>query len=82
MAPYNTFYSQLNEHINQISLNVNINRWNEPLVLGMTDLHDVSHSAGIDDVEAETPTCIDPQLFAKFVVCADFLHSLKHSSFL
>lgn len=70
MAPYNTYYSKLNEHLAQVGLNTAINRWNEPVVLGMVDPHDsLSHPAGVSDVQAESATCLDPDQFTMFLVC-------------
>ncbi|OVA06660.1 CARP motif [Macleaya cordata] len=67
VAPYNTFYPQLEVHMTQAGINANINRWNEPLVLGMVDPHDsLSHPAGVSDVQAESATCLDPDHFTNF----------------
>ncbi|CAA7409498.1 unnamed protein product [Spirodela intermedia] len=69
VAPYNTFYPQLNEHMAQVGLNAAINRWNEPLALGMVDPHDsLSHPAGVSDVPAESATCLDPDQFTNFLI--------------
>lgn len=69
VAPYNTFYSQLGEHMAQVGIDATINRWNEPLVLGMVDPHDsLSHPAGISDVQAESATCLDPDQFSDFLI--------------
>ncbi|KAG6467904.1 hypothetical protein ZIOFF_072469 [Zingiber officinale] len=40
VAPFNTYYAQLEEHLSQVGVDSNINRWGEPLVLGMVDPHD------------------------------------------
>jgi TBCC domain-containing protein 1 len=38
-------------------------------VLGVVDLHDsLSHPAGVSDVQAESTTCLDPDLFTNFLV--------------
>ncbi|XP_042485458.1 TBCC domain-containing protein 1-like [Macadamia integrifolia] len=69
VAPYNTFYSQLEEHMNQVGVDATINRWNEPLVLGMVDPHDsLSHPAGVSDVQAESATCLEPDQFTNFLI--------------
>ncbi|XP_038973959.1 LOW QUALITY PROTEIN: TBCC domain-containing protein 1-like [Phoenix dactylifera] len=69
VAPYNTFYSQLEEHMAQVGIDATINRWNEPLVLGMVDPHDsLSHPAGVSDVQAESATCLDPDQFSDFLI--------------
>ncbi|MQL87422.1 hypothetical protein Taro_019963 [Colocasia esculenta] len=69
VAPYNTFYSQLNEHMTQVGLNTAINRWNESLVLGVVDPHDsLSHPAGVSDVQAESAACLDPDQFTDFLI--------------
>lgn len=69
VAPFNTYYSQLMEHMAQVGVDSTINRWNEPLVLGMVDPHDsLSHPAGVSDTQAESATCLDPELFANFSI--------------
>jgi len=56
--------------MSQVGVNPTVNRWNEPLVLGMVDPHDsLSHPAGVSDFQAESATCIDPDLFTNFLVC-------------
>lgn len=46
-----------------------VNRWNEPLVLGMVDPHDsLSHPAGVSDAQAESAARLDPDLFTNFLV--------------
>lgn len=69
MAPFNTFYPQLAEHMSQVGINANINRWNEPLVLGMVEPHDsLSHPAGLSDMQSESAKCLDPDQFTNFLV--------------
>lgn len=69
VAPFNTYYSQLREHLAQVGVDPTVNRWNEPLVLGMVDPHDsLSHPAGVSDVQAESATCLDPDLFTNFLI--------------
>nr|XP_010943570.1 TBCC domain-containing protein 1 [Elaeis guineensis] len=69
VAPYNTFYSQLGEHMAQFGIDATVNRWNEPLVLGMVDPHDsLSHPAGVSDVQAESATCLDPDQFSNLLI--------------
>ncbi|XP_019421394.1 PREDICTED: TBCC domain-containing protein 1-like isoform X1 [Lupinus angustifolius] len=69
VAPYNTFYSQLEEHMNEVGILPTVNRWDEPLALGMVDHHDsLSHPAGVSDVQAETATRVDPDQFTNFVI--------------
>ncbi|XP_026413394.1 TBCC domain-containing protein 1-like isoform X2 [Papaver somniferum] len=68
VAPYNTFYSQLEEHLSQVGVDTTINKWNEPLVLGVVNPHDsLSHPAGVSDVQAESATCLNPDHFTNFV---------------
>ncbi|KAJ4969925.1 hypothetical protein NE237_003024 [Protea cynaroides] len=86
VAPYNTFYSQLEEHMNQVGVDATINRWSEPLVLGMVDPHDsLSHPAGVSDVQAESATCLDPGQFTNFLIPnwfeAELPASTKHNPF-
>lgn len=70
VAPYNTFYSQLEEHMNEVGVEATINRWDEPLALGVVDPHDsLSHPAGVSDVQAETATRLEPDQLTNFLVC-------------
>ncbi|XP_020211461.1 TBCC domain-containing protein 1 isoform X1 [Cajanus cajan] len=69
VAPYNTFYSQLEEHMNEVGILPTVNRWDEPLALGMVDPHDsLSHPAGVSDAQAESATHVDPDQFTNFVI--------------
>ncbi|KAI3910320.1 hypothetical protein MKW92_017962 [Papaver armeniacum] len=69
VAPYNTFYPQLEEHLSQVGVDTTINKWNEPLVLGVVDPHDsLSHPAGVSDVQAESATCLNPDHFTNFLI--------------
>ncbi|KAH7689457.1 TBCC domain-containing protein 1 [Dioscorea alata] len=69
VAPYNTFYAQLEEHMSQTGVVPTVNRWNEPLVLGMVDPHDsLSHPAGVSDAQAESAARLDPDLFTNFLI--------------
>lgn len=69
VAPYNTFYTQLEEHMAEVGIVATINRWNEPLALGMVDPHDsLSHPAGVSDVQAESATHLDPDQFTNFLI--------------
>ncbi|KAL5545501.1 hypothetical protein UlMin_005188 [Ulmus minor] len=69
VAPYNTFYSQLEEHMSEVGIEATINRWDEPLALGVVDPHDsLSHPAGVSDVQAESATRIDPDQLTKFLI--------------
>lgn len=76
MAPYNTFYSQLEEHLSEVGIDSAINRWGEPLPLGVVDPHDsLSHPAGVSDAQAESATRLDPDQFTNFLVilCSFYL---------
>ncbi|XP_004493562.1 uncharacterized protein [Cicer arietinum] len=69
VAPYNTFYSQLEEHMNEVGVLPSVNRWDEPIALGMVDPHDsLSHPAGVSDVQAESASRVDPDQFTNFVI--------------
>ncbi|PON81062.1 Protein XRP [Trema orientale] len=69
VAPYNTFYSQLEEHMSEVGIEATINRWDEPLALGVVDPHDsLSHPAGVSDVLAESAARIDPDQFTNFLI--------------
>lgn len=67
---YNTFYSHLKEIMNQVGIQATINRWDDPVALGVVDPHDsLSHPAGVSDVQAESATHLDPDQFTTFLVC-------------
>ncbi|KAJ6304133.1 hypothetical protein OIU77_017920 [Salix suchowensis] len=69
VAPYNTFYSELEEHMADVGIDANINRWDETLSLGVVDPHDsLSHSAGVSDVQAESAARLDPDQFTNFLI--------------
>ncbi|KAK9664580.1 hypothetical protein RND81_14G053200 [Saponaria officinalis] len=69
VAPYNTFYPELEEHMNQVGVDPTVNKWNEPLPLGVVDPHDsLSHPAGVSDVQAETAALLDPDQFTNFLI--------------
>ncbi|CAO2831811.1 unnamed protein product [Amaranthus hypochondriacus] len=69
VAPYNTFYPHLEDHMSQVGVEPTINMWNEPLALGVIDPHDsLSHPAGVSDVQAETAALIDPDQFTNFLI--------------
>ncbi|KAK6232268.1 hypothetical protein SCA6_002341 [Theobroma cacao] len=69
VAPYNTFYSQLEEHMTEVGIESTINRWDAPLALGVIDPHDsLSHPAGVSDAQAESATRLDPDQFTNFLI--------------
>ncbi|XP_059595251.1 uncharacterized protein LOC100246888 isoform X1 [Vitis vinifera] len=69
VAPYNTFYSQLEEHMNQVGIEPTVNKWDELLALGVVDPHDsLSHPAGVSDIQAESATRLDPDQFTNFLI--------------
>ncbi|KAJ6363326.1 hypothetical protein OIU78_003492 [Salix suchowensis] len=69
VAPYNTFYSELEEHMADVGIDATINRWDETLALGVVDPHDsLSHPAGVPDVQAEPVARVDPDQFTNFLV--------------
>ncbi|KAF9664680.1 hypothetical protein SADUNF_Sadunf16G0043400 [Salix dunnii] len=69
VAPYNTFYSELEEHMADVGIVANINRWDETLSLGVVDPHDsLCHSAGVSDVQAESAARLDPDQFTNFLI--------------
>ena len=60
--------------MSEVGIEATINRWDEPLALGVVDPHDsLSHPAGVSDVQAESATRIDPDQLTKFLV-----HSYLH----
>ncbi|XP_009629812.1 uncharacterized protein LOC107809696 [Nicotiana tabacum] len=69
VAPYNTFYSLLEEHLNQVGIDPTINRWDAPVALGVVDPHDsLSHPAGVSDVQTEFAIPVDPDQFTNFLI--------------
>ncbi|XP_044480456.1 TBCC domain-containing protein 1-like isoform X1 [Mangifera indica] len=69
VAPYNTFYSKLEEHMAEVGIEATINKWDEPLALGAIDPHDsLSHPAGVSDVQAESASLLDPDHFTIFLI--------------
>ncbi|KAK5841809.1 uncharacterized protein LOC108467170 [Gossypium arboreum] len=69
VAPYNTFYSQLEEHMAEVGIQATMNRWDEPLALGAVDPHDsLSHPAGVSDAQAESAAQLDPDQFTNFLI--------------
>ncbi|CAA0376349.1 unnamed protein product [Arabidopsis thaliana] len=69
VAPYNTFYSHLEEHITEVGIQPTINKWNESLALGAIDPHDsLSHPTGASDKQAEPASCVDPDQFTTFLI--------------
>ncbi|XP_042048370.1 TBCC domain-containing protein 1-like [Salvia splendens] len=69
VAPYNTFYPQLEEHMNQVGIDPNVNNWDKLMILGVIDPHDsLSHPAGGSDTQSESATCLDPDHYTTFVI--------------
>ncbi|XP_060207897.1 uncharacterized protein LOC132635486 isoform X2 [Lycium barbarum] len=69
VAPYNTFYPQLEEHLNGVGIDPAINKWDEPVALGVVDPHDsLSHPAGVSDVQTESASRLDPDQFTNFLI--------------
>ncbi|KAI3679693.1 hypothetical protein L2E82_51093 [Cichorium intybus] len=69
VAPYNTFYPQLEEHMKQVGIEATPNRWGEPVALGLIDPHDsLSHPAGGSDCQAESASHLDPDQFTNFLI--------------
>lgn len=60
--------------MNQVGIDTTINRWDEPVALGMVDPHDsLSHPVGISDVQTESASRIDPDQFTNFLVRFDLV---------
>ncbi|KAM7271095.1 hypothetical protein ACFE04_030309 [Oxalis oulophora] len=69
VAPFNTYYSQLEEHMAEVGIDSTINRWDEPFALGVVDPHDsISHPAGVSDAQAESAARLDPDQFTNFLI--------------
>uniref|UniRef100_A0A0C9RYC3 TBCC domain-containing protein 1 n=1 Tax=Wollemia nobilis TaxID=56998 RepID=A0A0C9RYC3_9CONI len=68
VAPYNTFYRDLEIHLAQVRVDPTINMWDKSLALGMVDPHDsLSHPAGSDG-QAESASFLHPDRFLNFVI--------------
>ncbi|ESQ52936.1 hypothetical protein EUTSA_v10016442mg [Eutrema salsugineum] len=69
VAPYNTYYSHLEEHMTEVGIVPTINKWNESLALGAVDPHDsLSHPTGASDKQTESASCVDPDQFTNFLI--------------
>lgn len=80
VAPYNAYYSQLGEHMALVGVDPGLSRWDQPLTLGMVDPHDsLSHPAGVSDVQAESPACVDPDQFTNFIVSSQLIILIKYN---
>ncbi|WMV19546.1 hypothetical protein MTR67_012931 [Solanum verrucosum] len=50
-----------------------INKWDEPMALGVVDPHDsLSHPACVSDVQTEFASHVDPDQFINFLYCFHF----------
>ncbi|XP_010506033.1 PREDICTED: TBCC domain-containing protein 1 [Camelina sativa] len=69
VAPYNTFYSHLEEHMTEVGIEPTINKWNESLALGAVDPHDsLSHPTGASDKQSEPASCVGPDQLTTFLI--------------
>ncbi|MBA0848825.1 hypothetical protein Goshw_007645 [Gossypium schwendimanii] len=69
VAPYNTYYSQLEEHLTEVGIVSTINRWDDALSISVIDPHDsLSHPAGVSDAQSESATCLDPDQLTNFLI--------------
>ncbi|XP_071716404.1 uncharacterized protein [Rutidosis leptorrhynchoides] len=69
VAPYNTFYPQLEEHMKEVGIEASPNRWDEPIALGLVDPHDsISHPAGVSDCQTESATHLEPDQFTNLLI--------------
>ena len=67
----------------EVGIEATINRWDEPLALGMIDPHSsLSHPAGVSDAQAESAAHLDPDQFTNFLVCFCVFHSFALGSFI
>ncbi|KAL6604503.1 hypothetical protein ACP70R_042930 [Stipagrostis hirtigluma subsp. patula] len=81
VAPFNTNYPQLREHMMQVGVDPSVNKWDQPFVLGVVDPHDsLSHPAGVSDVKAESATCLDPDLFTNFLIPSWFAAEVQETT--
>ncbi|CAH2058401.1 unnamed protein product, partial [Thlaspi arvense] len=68
VAPYNTFYSHLEEHMTEVGIVPTVNKWNESLALGAVDPHDsLSHPTGASEKQSDSASCVDPDQFTNFL---------------
>lgn len=69
VAPYNTFYPELESDLQQVGVDSTVNKWDQLLPLGMVDPHDsISHSAGAADAKGEGAAVLQPEKFTTFAV--------------
>ncbi|KAL7195161.1 hypothetical protein ACSBR1_035392 [Camellia fascicularis] len=55
--------------MDQVGIEATINRWDDPVALGVVDPHDsLSHPAGVSDVQAESATHLDSDQFTNFLI--------------
>lgn len=60
--------------MSQVGVDTTLNRWDEPIALGMVDPHDsLSHPVGVSDVQTESASRIDPDQFTNFLVSFDLV---------
>ncbi|CAN8317999.1 unnamed protein product [Cochlearia groenlandica] len=87
VAPYNTFYSQLEDHMTEVGIVPTINKWNESLSPGAVGSHEsLSHpTGGASDKQSETASCVDPDQFTNFSIpdwfAGEALGSTKENPF-
>uniref|UniRef100_A0A7I4BU15 TBCC domain-containing protein 1 n=1 Tax=Physcomitrium patens TaxID=3218 RepID=A0A7I4BU15_PHYPA len=69
VAPYNTFYPELEAHLAQVGVDATVNRWDRILTLGVVEPHDAFiHPASSPDVQTEGATQLPPEKFVTFSV--------------
>ncbi|XP_047314838.1 TBCC domain-containing protein 1-like [Impatiens glandulifera] len=69
VAPFNTFYSRLEEHMDEVGVKATVNKWDDHVALGPVDPHDsLSHPVGISDVQAESASHLEPDQFTNFLI--------------
>jgi TBCC domain-containing protein 1 len=53
----------------QVGIDPSVNKWDQPFVLVAVNPRDsLSHPAAVSDVNAESTTCLDPDLFTNLSV--------------
>lgn len=58
----------------EVGIEANLNRWDEPIALGLVDPHDsISYPAGVSDCQTESATHVEPDQFTNFLVPSYFV---------
>ncbi|KAL9677039.1 hypothetical protein QQ045_005265 [Rhodiola kirilowii] len=73
VAPFNTFYLHLENHMKQVGVEATVNKWNEPLIFGVVDPHDsLTHPAGVSDALTESASRLGHDQLTNFMIPSCF----------